>query len=41
MTPICNHQRVVYENILGKDTVAIAERMSRYDPDATWRKTDE
>src|SRR6202162_339232 len=32
MTFICNHQGVVYEKNLGKDTVAIAERMTRYNP---------
>jgi Protein of unknown function (DUF2950) len=41
MTLICNHQGVVYEKNLGKDTVAIAERMARYNPDAGWRKVDE
>lgn len=41
MTLICNHQGVVYEKNLGKDTVAIAERMMRYNPDATWKKADE
>jgi hypothetical protein len=41
MTLICNHQGVVYEKNLGKDTVAIAERMTRYNPDASWKKTDE
>ena len=41
MTFICNHRGVVYEKNLGKDTVAIAERMTRYNPDATWKKTDE
>ena len=41
MTFICNHHGVVYEKNLGKDTVAIAERMTRYNPDASWKKTDE
>jgi hypothetical protein len=41
MTLICNYQRVLYEENLGKDTVAIAERMARYNPDASWRKADE
>src|SRR6266404_3512488 len=41
MTFICNHRGVVYEKNLGKDTVAIAERMTRYNPDTSWKKTDE
>jgi hypothetical protein len=41
MTLICNHRGVVYEKNLGKDTVAIAERMTRYNPDASWKKTDQ
>jgi DUF2950 family protein len=41
MTFICNHQGVVYEKNLGKDTDAIAERMTRYNPDSSWKKTDE
>jgi hypothetical protein len=41
MTFICNHRGIVYEKNLGKDTVAIAERMTRYNPDAGWKKTDE
>ena len=41
MTFICNHRGVVYEKNLGKDTVAIAERMARYNPDASWKKSDE
>lgn len=41
MTLICNHQGVVYEKNLGKDTGAIAERMTRYNPDASWKKTEE
>jgi hypothetical protein len=41
MTFICNHQGAVYEKNLGKDTPAIAERMTRYNPDASWKKTDE
>jgi hypothetical protein len=41
MTFICNHQGVVYEKNLGKGTVVIAERMTRYNPDASWKKTDE
>jgi Protein of unknown function (DUF2950) len=41
MTFICNHQGVVYEKNLGKSTVVIAERMTLYNPDASWKKTDE
>ena len=41
MTFICNHRGVVYEKNLGKGTVAIAERMTRYNPDASWKRSDE
>jgi hypothetical protein len=41
MTFICNHRGVVYEKNLGRGTVVIAERMTRYNPDASWKKTDE
>jgi hypothetical protein len=41
MTFVCNHRGVVYEKNLGKDTVVIAERMTRYNPDASWKKIDE
>jgi len=41
MTFICNHQGVVYEKNLGKGTVVIAERMTRYNPDDSWTKTDQ
>ena len=41
MTFICNHRGVVYEKNLGKDTAAIAERMTRYNPDPSWKKIDE
>ena len=41
MTFICNHRGVVYEKNLGKDTVSFAERMTRYNPDTSWKKIDE
>jgi DUF2950 family protein len=41
MSFICNHRGVVYEKNLGKGTVVIAERMTRYNPDASWKKSDE
>jgi hypothetical protein len=41
MTFICNHQGVVYEKNLGKSTGLIAEQMTRYNPDASWKKADE
>ena len=41
MTFICNHRGEVYEKNLGKDTVVIAERMTRYNPDVSWKKSDE
>jgi hypothetical protein len=39
MTFICNHEGVVYQKNLGKDTPAIAGGMKLYDPDSTWAKT--
>jgi hypothetical protein len=41
MTFMCNHRGVVYEKNIGKDTVAIAERITRYNPDASWKKAGE
>jgi hypothetical protein len=39
MTFICNHDGVVYERNLGKDTVATATAMTVYNPDAGWEKS--
>lgn len=41
MTFIVNQQGVVYEKNLGPDTAALASRMSTFDPDATWKLTQE
>ena len=41
MTFVCNHSGVVYQKNLGQDTTAIAEQMTLYDPDASWRRADE
>ena len=38
MTFVVNHDGVVYEKDLGPQTAAIAAGMTRYNPDATWRK---
>ena len=38
MTFIVNHEGVVYEKDLGAQTQSIAAGMTRYNPDATWRK---
>jgi hypothetical protein len=38
MTFIVSHDGVVYEKDLGPDTAARARAMTRFDPDATWRK---
>ena len=38
MTFIVNHDGVVYEKNLGPNTAAIAQKMSRFDPDDTWRR---
>jgi len=39
MTFICNHDGVVFERNLGKDTVATASAMTVYNPDAAWEKS--
>ena len=40
MTFIVSYAGTVYQKDLGKDTVAIAERMTSFDPDHTWKKVD-
>jgi hypothetical protein len=41
MTFIVNHDGVVYQKDLGKDTAKIASAMTRYDPDKTWEKVED
>ncbi|MFZ3320904.1 MAG: DUF2950 domain-containing protein [Usitatibacter sp.] len=41
MTFIVNYDGVVYEKDLGAQTASIAETMTRYNPDATWRKAEQ
>lgn len=38
MTFMVNHEGVVYEKNLGPDTVAIAQKMTRFNPDETWAR---
>ena len=38
MTFIVNHDGVVHEADLGKDTAAVAGKLTRFDPDKRWRK---
>jgi len=38
MTFLVNHDGVVYQKNLGKQTAAIASRMTRFNPDASWTK---
>ncbi len=40
-TFIVNHDGVVLEKDLGQNTVAIASRMSSYDPDESWKPADQ
>lgn len=40
MTYVINEEGVVYEKDLGPDTVQIANRMTTYRPDSTWRPAD-
>lgn len=39
MSFLVNHDGVVYEADLGKDTPAAAAKVTRFDPDKRWRKT--
>jgi hypothetical protein len=40
MTFIINHDGMVYEKDLGKDTEKIATTMKKFDPDKTWKKAE-
>ena len=41
MTFIVSHDGVVYQKNLGKQTAALAAKMTRFDPDATWSKAQQ
>jgi hypothetical protein len=41
MTFIVSQDGVVYEKDLGRQTVDKAKAMKSYDPDQTWKKSDE
>jgi hypothetical protein len=41
MTFLVNHDGVVYEKDLGPDTASIAQRMSKFDPDSTWKRIED
>jgi hypothetical protein len=38
MTFIVNHDGIVYQKDLGPDTTAVAQSMTKFDPDETWEK---
>ncbi len=40
MTFIVNHDGVVYEKDLGKNTIESAKKMNRFDPDKSWKKVE-
>jgi hypothetical protein len=40
MSFIVDHQAIVYQKNLGPQSGAIAEAMTRYDPDASWQKVE-
>ena len=40
MTFIVNHDGIVYQKDLGRDTSKIAQGMKKYDPDKSWKKVD-
>ena len=41
MTFLVNHDGVVYEKDLGKNTLELAKKMSTFDPDKSWKKADQ
>jgi hypothetical protein len=41
MSFICSHDGVVYEKNLGSETQAIASKMTLFNPDATWGKSED
>jgi hypothetical protein len=41
MTFIVNQEGIIYEKDFGKDTTRIAEKMTIFDPDKTWRRVKE
>jgi len=40
MTYVVNHDGVVYQKDLGRRTAELAERMTSYNPDGTWKKVE-
>ena len=40
MTFVVNHDGIVYEKNLGKDTAKIAQAMKQFNPDKTWKKAE-
>jgi hypothetical protein len=40
-TFIVNQEGTVYQKDLGPDSLQIAKKMDLYDPDKTWRETDD
>jgi Protein of unknown function (DUF2950) len=41
MTFVCNHDGVVYEKNLARDTQAIASKMTLFNPDPSWKKSED
>lgn len=41
MTFIVNHEGIIYEKNLGRDSKRKAEAMKLFDPDKTWKKVGE
>jgi hypothetical protein len=40
MTFVVNHAGTVFQKDLGEHTTRIAERMTSFNPDQTWKKVD-
>ena len=40
MTFLVNHEGVVYQKNLGKNTAKTAKAMTSFDPDTTWKKVE-
>jgi len=40
MTFLVNHSGVVFQKDLGPETAALAQKMTSFNPDQTWKKAD-
>jgi len=40
-TFMVSYEGIVYQKDLGRDSLKIVQNMNRYNPDKTWRRTDD